>query len=74
MCVQIRWGEVVDILKNLKRGKAPGPGGVLNQMMIYGGGRLVEVLVDLLKIVLRNDCCLEDWMRSLVVPLYKMVM
>ena len=29
-------------MKCLKRGKAPGPDGILNEMM-YGGGRLVEV-------------------------------
>ena len=38
---------------------------------MYGGERVVEVLVDLLYIVLRSECCPEDWMRSLVVPLYK---
>ena len=32
---------------------------------------MVEILVDLLNIVLRSECCLEDWMKSLVVPLYK---
>ena len=71
MCEQIRWGEVVDILKCLKRGKAPGPDGVLNEIMMFGGERIIEVFVDLLNIVLKSECCPEDWMRSLVIPLYK---
>ena len=28
--------EVVGILKQLKRGKAAGPDGILNEMMLYG--------------------------------------
>ena len=63
MCEQIRWGEVINILKSLKREKAPGPDGLLNEMMC-GGGRIVEVLVDLLNTVLRSESCMKDWMRS----------
>ena len=44
----------MDILKSLKTRKAPGPDGVLNEVMTYGSGRMVEVLVDLLNIVLRS--------------------
>ena len=34
-------------------------------MMMHGDGRMV-----LLNVVPRNECCPEDWMGSLVVPLY----
>ena len=44
--------------------KNPVPDGVLNEIIMYGGGRMVEVLVDLLNIVLRSECCLEDEVRS----------
>ena len=43
MCNEVSWEEVVVTLKCLKRGKAPGLDGILNEMVIYGGGRLVEV-------------------------------
>ena len=71
MCEQIRWEEVVDILKSLNGGKAPGPDRILNEVIMYVSGRMVEVLVDMLNLVLRSECCLEDRIRSLVVPLYK---
>ena len=29
----------MDILKSLRRGMAPGPDGILNEMMMYGCGR-----------------------------------
>ena len=38
--------EVVEVLKCLRRGKAPGPHRILNGMMMYGGGRLVEVMLQ----------------------------
>ena len=39
----------MDILKSLMRGKTPGLDGVLNKMIMYGGGRMVDALVDLLQ-------------------------
>ena len=30
---------------------------------MYGGERMVEVMVDLLNTVLRSECCPEDWTR-----------
>ena len=32
-------------MKCLKRGKAAGPDGIMNEMLMYGGGRLVEVML-----------------------------
>ena len=57
-------------LKSLKREKAQGPDGLLNEMM-FGDRRMVKALVDFLNLMLWSECCLEDWMQSLVVPLYK---
>ena len=42
MYEQIRWGEVVGILKKLKKGKAPGPDRILDEMMMYGSWRMVK--------------------------------
>ena len=58
------------MLKQLKRGKDPGPDGILNEMMIYGGTRLVESLVSVLNAVREVKVCPKDW-RSFVVPLFK---
>ena len=50
----------------LERGKVHGPDGILNEMVMYGGGRLGEVML-----LLRRESCLADWKRSLLVPLHK---
>ena len=70
MCKEVCWEEVVEVLKCLRRGKAPGPDG-LNEMVMYGGRRLVEVMLHVLNLVLRSESCPEDWKRSLLVPLHK---
>ena len=38
LCQEIGWEEVVRVLKTLKRGKAPGPDGILNEMLTVGRG------------------------------------
>ena len=37
MCKEVSWEEVVEVLKCLRRGKAPGPDGILNEIVIYSG-------------------------------------
>ena len=53
----------------MRREKAPGPDGILNEMVMYGGGRLVKVMQQLMNMVLRSESCLADWKGSLLVPL-----
>ena len=52
----------------LRRGKAPGPGGIY-EMVMYGGGRLVDVMLQVVNLVLRSEACPADWKRSLL-PLH----
>ena len=47
--------------------KGSHPDGIMNEMLIYGGGRLVEVML----LMMKNECCQLDWKRSLLVPLHK---
>ena len=61
----------MEVLKCLRRGKAPGPDGILNEMMMYSGGRLVEVMLLVMDLILRSESCPADWKRSLLVPLHK---
>ena len=37
MCEKVTWQQVLDVVRCLRRGKAPGPDGILNEMMVYGG-------------------------------------
>ena len=62
MCEEVSWEEVVEVLNCLRRGKAPGPDGILNEMVMYGGGRL--------NLVLRCESYPADWKRSLLLPLH----
>ena len=57
--------------KCMRREKAPGPAGILNDMVMYGGGRLMEVMLQVMNLVWRSESCLADWKRSLLVPLHK---
>ena len=51
VCVKkLSWEEVVEGLKCLRRGKAPSPDGILNEMVMYGGGRLVEVMLQVMNL------------------------
>ena len=54
----------------MRKGKAPGPDGILNEMVMYGGG-MVEVMLQVMNLVLRSESCLADWKRCLLVPLHK---
>ena len=61
---------MVEVLKCLRRRKAPSPDGILNVMVMYGDGRLVEVMLQAMNLVLRSESCPTDWKRSLL-DLYK---
>ena len=41
----------MQVLKCLKRGKALTPGGILNEMILYGGGML-EVMLQVINLVM----------------------
>ena len=54
----------MEVLNCLKRGKVPGPNGILNEMVIYSGGRLVEVMLQVMNLVMRSESCTADWKRK----------
>ena len=47
-------------MRYLRRGKAPGPDGILNEMILYGGFRLIESLTQLLNITIDEECVPSD--------------
>ena len=48
-------------------------GGILNEMVMYGGGRLVEVMLLVMNLVLWSESSPADWKRSLLVPVHRIV-
>ena len=68
MCEEVRWEEVVEVMECLKRGKATGPDGNMNNVwgrMVGGGDVADDECGD------EEECCPLDWKRSLVLPLHK---
>ena len=69
--VRIRFDAVLGIVKKLKRGKAVGPDDVSNEMLKFGGGRVVQTLCDVLGEVVSKGSVPDVWMRSFIVPIFK---
>ncbi len=67
----IRRGEVVEALKKVKTGKAPGIDGVCGEMLKYGGGVVVDWLWKVCSLAWEEGKVPEDWKSGIVVPLYK---
>ena len=63
--------KMFTIVKGLKRGKAPGPGSIINEMLKYGGNRMVEVLCSLVNLEMESRYWPDDWRQSYIVPLFK---
>ncbi len=38
-----------------------GSNGIMNEMLLYGGGRLVEVMLLMMSVVMKSECCPLDW-------------
>ena len=43
----------------LEERKAAGPDGIMNEMLIYGDGRLVGVMLLMINVI-KGECCLLD--------------
>ena len=53
--------EMFTIVKRLKRGKVPGPDGIIYEMLQYGGNKMVEVLCSLDNLVMESSYWPDDW-------------
>ena len=58
------------IVKWLKRGKAPGPDNIINEMLKYGENRMVEVLFSLVNLVMESRYCQMIGGGVYIVPLF----
>ena len=73
MCEKVTWQQVLGVVRCQRRGKAPGPDGILNEMMVhvYGGFRVVETLAQLMNLAITEEYVPTEWRKGYVVPLYK---
>ena len=63
--------DVRKAVKKLKKGKSPGVDGITSAMLKYGGEALLEWLTRVCKVCVSEEKVPKDWVRAIVVPLYK---
>ena len=64
--------EVVQAIKDLKRGKSPGPDYAMTAEVLKDGGKfLVDQLTIICQLVYRNKKAPSQWTSSLIIPLPK---
>ena len=61
--------EVKKAIQELRRGKAPGVDGVVNEVLKYGGEQMARALYLMFNVLFERVPV--DWTRGLGVPLYK---
>ena len=52
-------------------GKTAGPTGVVSEMMNASGGFGTKWMTDLITSIVKDGCILNDWRKSILVPVYK---
>ena len=55
ICDEVDWEEMVEVIKCLKRRKAAGPDGIMNEMLMYGDGWLVELFLQMMNMVMKSE-------------------
>ena len=69
--INVTPSEVLDVLKTLKLGKASGPDGINNRILIEAAGQLAPHLCDLFNQSLNTSSVPSSWKISNVCPIYK---
>jgi len=67
----IRMAEVREVLKKMKRHKAPGLSGLVAEMIQATGDIGTQWILDLCNGIVKEGSILEDWKLSVVLPIYK---
>lgn len=67
----ITYDELISAISSLKRKKAPGPDGVLNEHVLYGGQPLLQLLLILFNMIIDHESVPKRWKESIIIPLYK---
>lgn len=63
--------EIDRAVKRIKRGKAVGIDGYMNEIFMYGGERIVDATWHLCKEVFESESYPLDWARGLIFPIFK---
>jgi len=63
--------EIMEAIRKLKLGKAPGSDGITAEMLKYGGEIVVDWMVWICNLAWEQSKVPEDWRKAIIVPLYK---
>ncbi len=63
--------EIMEAIRKLKSGKAPGPDGVTAEMLKYGGEIVIDWMVWICNLAWEQSRVSEAWSKVIIVPLYK---
>lgn len=71
MILEVTDQEIITIVKKLKNRKSPGDDGITNEMIKYGGERLLSEIIKLVKQIFQKTKIPDDWKTSIVIPVFK---
>ena len=69
--VEVKQKEVLNIMKNLDRNKAPGPDGISNWILRECCNQLADKIHCLIRLSLLQGKIPKDWKRANIVPIFK---
>jgi len=67
----IRINKVAAALKKMKKHKAPGLSGLVEEMIQITGDIGTHWILDLCNVIVKEVCIPENWKSSVVFPIYK---
>ena len=70
-CCLISEEEVAASIKRLQMGNEAGPTSVVSEIMKASGGFGSRWMTDLINNIIRDGCIPDDWIKSILVPVYK---
>ena len=63
--------EVRKALNNLKKGKAAGPDGIPNDLLMITGDCIIHYLVELFNEIFKSGLCHSEWAKAIIQPIHK---
>ncbi len=68
---RVEQSEIMEAIRKLKLGKAPGLDGITAEMLKYGGEIVVDWMMWICNLAWEQSKVPEDWRKAIIVPLYK---
>ena len=63
--------EVLGVVKNLALGKAAGEDELVNEVLKYGGEKMIKILWHIITFCYKKEKIPKEWMEGMIFPIYK---